>query len=325
MVSKQLNEFKTGLWKPKAWDIWAEKELEVVGKYAHLGSIAAEHTLQELGLFRSTAAIKKAVKNKVIGKHQNKNKTLNLEQSYDARELITSYNLEVPRVADFCATTSRAVNYHARVIDKYMQPLAWSPAEDGCLIDGVDRYGADWAKIKDPLFGRSIFACKRRYQVLTRDFWSEEENDTLFQIVGGKREHELDTLDYSAMSAELNHPAEQIRLRARAMLYGDLLNLLPPLPEIAPRIQPNRWKPAYSHPAQPVTVEDTAPSWANSLYNINNNFKRMPKGPVDARCEVLPADRIPWTSGEIDILAENSHLPCDRLYPILSELKDKKL
>ena len=182
--------------------LWCERELDIIGtalneysslkeRYAYVVNLYAR-----LGFYRPPSAIK----DKLVSSQIHSTESPTLEQSLDLRELnqeLGSGAGRWARIAQTSGVTLSTAQMHMNQVQRAgkenLLPVPWSPVEDRHLLTYVSYHhdalllvrgaglGTLWAHLKKPLVGRSIAACKRRYERIHRDLWTRQEIVQLVQ------------------------------------------------------------------------------------------------------------------------------------------------
>lgn len=91
----------------------------------------------------------------------------------------------------------------------------WSYVETQALSAGVVQYRHNWALIKDPIFGRSIEACQRRYEILNRNLWDANPNSNLVLLSSVEKSPNVNQIDWSIVSYYVNNGADSVMCEVR--------------------------------------------------------------------------------------------------------------
>lgn len=170
MKSNQEKQFKKKI-------PWCQKELEVLAKHrASKNTAAAIAELESLGFQRPRQSVDYTML-------KTKRLPMTLEQRNDIRELNAIHPQKWARIGLIMGTDRVKIRQYMKssIPPSESEPLIWTDAEDISLLKGIEIYGPnnDWQRIKEPLIGRSIGACKRRYEILNRDKWDDFSSSAL--------------------------------------------------------------------------------------------------------------------------------------------------
>ena len=110
--------------------------------------------------------------------------------SYEVILLYAKYPNNISKILSITGINRERVKshdsllYHLTVVlNGYTDPVQWTTEEDNCLIQGVNNYQFDLISVKEPLYGRSLRSCARRYEELMRPNWTSQQDQALLNTV----------------------------------------------------------------------------------------------------------------------------------------------
>lgn len=237
---------------------------------------------------------------------------ITLEQSYEIREL-HHMGLAVGQIAQAINLEEKSVVGHLDELKIWLNPVPWTKEEDQCLSDGINKYEHKWTSIKEPLYGRSVASCVRRAEMLTRRYWSKDEDKTLKTLLDKyipvEDRHTLSEEELKRIGAHFQYKsAIMCFLRIRFLTYGSVMLPLKAgkrPPSTSTGAGPSKRQALEQHRAGRTTrvenVSNEPVSIANQLYNKFNAFSNFPRFKLDPVMFPTPEDNVPWTENEIKV------------------------
>lgn len=161
---------------------WTEKEKKIIRKYCGTRNWTAAHMeLSAAGFDRKRSSVQNGGARLIQGTWR----PVTVEESNDIREMHAIYPSQWTHISKITGIPKGKVRHHVnRLITPAIPPLPpapWTPEEDSQLLANVAVHSSNWEQTKDDLVGRSVAACQRRFEKLTRYLWDEESSKALVE------------------------------------------------------------------------------------------------------------------------------------------------